>query len=556
MRKTPQLLLVLLTILAIGASASAYVHQRVGGKPLRWSEAVVSFVIQADGAPGIDDGSDAAAVRAGFEAWASHERTLELREDGDPAQRARRDWRADDLHLVSWDLDNESGFFGPGSGLVAATPIEFDPATGRILDADILLDGSRAFSTALTPGTFDVQAVVTHEVGHLLGLDHSAVHRATMNPAVEVGNTWQRSLEADDQAGANSLYARHHGARLRGIVVHEGGQPVSGAHVVVEAEGSPVAAALCDAEGRFEVLGLSGGSYVVYAEPLNGPVTAAHLQLQASPQVIATDFGTTFWGARGSSSPRHPEALSLPPGVERDLGRLVVAPANQLRLKRSDAWIRPGADRQTVVVEGRALTHADEVVIPGRGLELLETRIRLQTASLELRASASVELGLRSIRLIRASDEACVVLTGGLEVRRPAPTLTQVSPPHAQPGETILLSGLELQPGARVLVGPSLTRLTLHSAAEASFLLGAIPDGTYDLVVENPDGQVARISAGLSVSGGVSVSIASPATQTPSGGGSGGGGGSCTMAPRGNAPGTAWLLLLGLLILWTARRPE
>lgn len=557
MRKTPQFVLALLTIVALGASASAYVHQKVGGKALRWSESLVRFVIQAEGAPGIEDGSDAVAVRAGFQAWASSERSIELREDADPAQRARRDWRADDLHLVSWDADNESGFFGVGSGLVAVTPIEFDPATGRILDADILIDGSRAFSTSLAPGTFDVQAVVTHEVGHLLGLDHSAIHKATMNPSVEPGDTWQRSLEADDARGADSLYGFHRGARLRGSVVTETGQPISGAHVVVEVEGSPAGAALSDEEGRFEVVGLAGGSYVVYAEPLNGSVTAAHLQLQSSQQLIQTDFGTTFWGAAGRSSPRTPEEVSLPAGADRDLGRLVVGAANPLRLKRTDAWVHPGA-QHTVVVEGRALSHADEVVVPGLGIELRSRRIRIQSVSLELDVAPQVGLGLRSVRLIRASDEACVVLSGGIEVRRPAPTLTSASPPHALVGESILLSGLGLQAGARVLVGPSLTPLTLHSQGEASFVLPAIPNGTYDLVVENPDGQVARISQGLSVSGSQAASPVPSAPETPAqtSGGGGGGGCSVTVSPSAGAPGAAWLLLLGLLVLWTARRPE
>ncbi len=42
------------------------------------------------------------------------------------------------------------------------------------------------FATTSTPGIADVQSVATHEVGHLIGLDHSMVPTASMAPSLDV----------------------------------------------------------------------------------------------------------------------------------------------------------------------------------------------------------------------------------------------------------------------------------------------------------------------------------------------------------------------------------
>ncbi len=78
----------------------------------------------------------------------------------------------------------------------------------RLGEADVALNGqSYAWSTEDADGTsvFDVQAGFTHELGHLLGLWHSAEADATLNPAL-AGNPAARSLAEDDIAGICALY--------------------------------------------------------------------------------------------------------------------------------------------------------------------------------------------------------------------------------------------------------------------------------------------------------------------------------------------------------------
>ena len=60
------------------------------------------------------------------------------------------------------------------------------------------------------PGTaipgVDIQGVACHEYGHALGLDHSGVNGATMEPAISGSGVGARSISADDIAGVQGVY--------------------------------------------------------------------------------------------------------------------------------------------------------------------------------------------------------------------------------------------------------------------------------------------------------------------------------------------------------------
>ena len=78
---------------------------------------------------------------------------------------------------------------------------------GRAIDGDIVFNGidHQWVIGANRYGEVDAQSIITHEVGHQLGLDHSPFQSATMYAAY-LGGNGAASLSNDDVAGVCDLY--------------------------------------------------------------------------------------------------------------------------------------------------------------------------------------------------------------------------------------------------------------------------------------------------------------------------------------------------------------
>jgi hypothetical protein len=84
---------------------------------------------------------------------------------------------------------------------------------GQMIGADVLVNGESQY--ALLPDghdhpgmtQHDLAAVLTHEMGHVLGLDESPnVEHATMYPFIRGGDVHQRKLTDDDEQGVTEVY--------------------------------------------------------------------------------------------------------------------------------------------------------------------------------------------------------------------------------------------------------------------------------------------------------------------------------------------------------------
>ncbi|MBL4848502.1 MAG: matrixin family metalloprotease [Planctomycetes bacterium] len=513
---------VLFGIFGLSVSSYAFVSLQAGSMPFYWANSTVTFTINETADPGTSDESDVAAVRLAFEAWSKVPSSrIDFVEDTNSGSRARTDWRSDDLHVVLWDTTNESGFFGPGSGLVAITPVDFDPSSGRILDADILFNGTKPFSTSGDAGKFDIQNIATHEVGHFIGLDHSGVIGATMNPFANTTDTRLRSLEADDIAAAGAIYPI--GAEPGSIqgYVRIGGKAVSGAHVVAEdMNGVAASAGLSDGNGFFKIRGLDQGSYAVYAEPLDGPVTNANFSLHTSGLTIDTNFGTTFWGAGGSSSPRNPERVTVSFAQSTDVGQIDALASNGMNLTSiSRTTVMPNSEF-TLSVYGTNLDRADSILVPGPPgdpLFVADEAFSRSSARMTLSIGPSALSQLRSVRVFNDATQACVVLTGGFEIRAAPPTLTGLDPAEGESGTVVTLSGANFEPGARVIFGGFVIQAS-GMGNSVSFTVPNGAGGVYSVAVENPDGQFVKIRDGFTLAGPVATpgTDPDPITQTNS----------------------------------------
>lgn len=102
--------------------------------------------------------------------------------------------------------------FGNSPTWIAITKIAHDPSTGEIVDADVEInDGGYVFSYDDSPAANEVDflSMLTHELGHFYGLDHSLEASATMfaTYATSPADAMEaRSLSQDDIDGVCTLY--------------------------------------------------------------------------------------------------------------------------------------------------------------------------------------------------------------------------------------------------------------------------------------------------------------------------------------------------------------
>jgi len=187
---------------------------------------------------------------------------------------------------------------------------------GQILDADIYFNPSDSlvsFSTPVTltanPKSYDLESILTHELGHSLGFSHSAVWGAMMFPFAPAPGTFSGTrptaqqpdapLGDDDRTGLRVLYHDPSDTQFLGSIQGRilpanplslpasppGVTGIFGAHIVAvdAASGAAIAGTLggwsCQApgpaqfDGTYEIGALAvNHDYKIYVEPLNGAV--------------------------------------------------------------------------------------------------------------------------------------------------------------------------------------------------------------------------------------------------------------------------------------------
>jgi hypothetical protein len=196
--------------------------------------------------------------------------------------------------------------------VLGATSFLIDSSTGTIIEADVFFNTRFAWSVAPQgePGRVDLESVALHELGHVLGLGHSAMGEtertaadarrvvssgAVMFPiAMTPGAIADRVLQPDDLAGAAELYpaSGHQQATgsIRGRVVRDG-RGVYGAHVIAfnPETGAMIGSFTLNAEGEFVISGLTPGAHILRVEPLDDADTDSFLTGE-----VAVDFRAAY----------------------------------------------------------------------------------------------------------------------------------------------------------------------------------------------------------------------------------------------------------------------
>jgi hypothetical protein len=166
--------------------------------------------------------------------------------------------------------------------VIGYTQLLYNSANGDIIEADIILnDRDFEFSSSPTDTTSNggrrvhLGAVLTHELGHVVGLSHSAEVNASL---LHVEFLDQRLLGCDDQLGARQLYSAMlpEEGGLSGQLLTPYGDPLAGARVTVisKSRGVPLATAHTLGDGSFSFQGLEPGTVSVQVAPYSGPFSA------------------------------------------------------------------------------------------------------------------------------------------------------------------------------------------------------------------------------------------------------------------------------------------
>jgi len=305
---TGRLLLLAVVLAATAVPVHGYSHfgTGVGTTRLHWVTMPIRWFATDRSVPGVSSTEFRTALERAFKTWEDvPTASIQFVFGGTTSLEPDQD---DGLSVLGFQSHPEM------DRVLAATSFDFNDDTGELLEADIFFNSFFEWSTAVggDAARFDVESVAVHEVGHFLGLGHSAIGETELRPeggrrvlgsaavmfpiSMGRGAIGDRVLQPDDIAGVSDLYPEGNFEDTSGGVhgrVRRGNAAIVGAHVVVFnlRTRALVGGFSLGNDGEFQILGLAPGPYVVRVEPLDDADIDSFFDLDS----IDIDFQVTYY---------------------------------------------------------------------------------------------------------------------------------------------------------------------------------------------------------------------------------------------------------------------
>lgn len=265
-------------------------------QPMRWHARTIHVALSASlslPGPAVKQGTDViGAVRRALKQWASVA-DIAFVEVPSKLQSVSPVSGGDGISLITIAATPPNLEIFKTGDHPARTRVFYDAETGEITEADIVINPMPysdwglplQFSTDGTIGTYDLESTLAHEIGHLLGLDHSSLLSSTMQACQALNGVYgipaytQRTLSEADQTAVRSIYSPDtERGTIEGRILNSlGGStivPLPDAHIWIEsiASGRVVASTLTNSSGGFRIGNVSPGEYRVLIESRGGSV--------------------------------------------------------------------------------------------------------------------------------------------------------------------------------------------------------------------------------------------------------------------------------------------
>ncbi len=229
---------------------------------------------------------------------------------------------------------------------------------------------------------FSIKGIMVHEVGHMIGLDHSPVGAACMMARAESGSPRLAGLSSDEVAGARFLYPTATSAstlgRAQGRVTLNGTNVLGAVVMAEDSLGNTVQGTLTRSNGVYELAALAPGKYTLRVTPMD---PAAPL-----PLMWGGDISYPYYTANTDFLPADPANIQVAAGQQSTQDFAVAAGAppwriNRIRAQTADpnlytvqntpATLLAGQSNLWVGVAGYGLpTSGATLTITGDGLTL------------------------------------------------------------------------------------------------------------------------------------------------------------------------------------------